>query len=111
MNHKIIIVYNCLTIVQLLFIIPQVKKVEMPVIYISLFSELPAHVVVCFPCGFAPSGLASTDDLAEAKVWDRIWPVTGRSTRAPMLSVVVTDDDLNHNRLGMYKHAHGHPTR
>ena len=62
-------------------------------------------------CAAAPSGLASTDDLAEAEVWDRIWPVTGRSTRAPMLSVVVTDDDLKHNRLRVYKRAHGHPTR
>ena len=73
---------------------------------------MPALGVLPSLCNSVEAGgLASTgDDLAEAKVWDRIWPLTGRSTRAPMLSVVVTDDDLKHNRLGVYKHAHGHPT-
>ena len=90
--------------------IPQAKKNEMWDSYIAVFCDASARCSLPTTLCAEAGGLASTDDLAEAKVWDRIWPLTGRSTRAPMLSVVVTDDDLKHNRLGVYKHAHGHPT-
>ena len=79
-------------------------------LYIAVFCDASARCSLPTTLCAEAGGLASTDDLAEAKVWDRIWPLTGRSTRAPMLSVVVTGDDLKHNRLGVYKHAHGHPT-